>query len=91
MKWYEKAPRTGKVFTMEELARMLLEDGKVSEAYVWAEVVSLRRRRAGPDKIKQSNPVELAKRLSAEQLEQAKRRAVKLDKEIPYIEPWTDW
>jgi len=91
MKWYEKAARVGKVFTMEKLSRILLEDGKVSEAYVWAEVVSLRRKRVGPEKIKQSNPADLAKRLSAEQLEQAKERAAKLDKEIPFIEPWTSW
>jgi len=91
MKWYEKAARAGKVFTMEKLSSKLLEDGNVFEAYIWAEVGSLRRKRVGPEKIKQRDLAELAKRLSAEQLEQSKERAAKLDKEIPFIEPWMSW
>jgi len=91
MKWYEKAARAGKVFTMEKLSSKLLEDGNVFEAYIWAEVGFLRRKRVGPEKIKQRDPAELAKKLTSEQLGQAKKNAAKLDKEIPFIEPWTSW
>jgi len=91
MKWYEKAAHAGKVFTMEKLSSKLLEDGNIFEAYIWSKVGSLRRKRVGAKNIKQSNPAELAKKLTAEQLGQAKKNAAKLDKEIPFIEPWTSW
>ncbi len=91
MEWCEKAARAGKVFSMKHLSHMLLDDKNVVAAYVWLEVASLRTKWIGPSEIKQVDTSELARRLTPDQLKEARKMAEELDRQIPHIIPWMYW
>jgi len=87
MDWYEKAARSGKVFTMEKLSGMLFERGNFLEAYQWAELAALRERRK-KDEVNEIDTSKFARKLTEEQRAKAKKKVEELDKEIPSINLW---
>ena len=88
--WYEKAARKGKVFSMEHAASLLDEQHENKRAYVWAKIAASRCERAHL-KRNDSLLTTTASNLTTNVIAKLDDRAMRLDKEIPYIESYIDW